>query len=70
MTDIFDRAQELEQRQREEALARQAERNLVGLSLSHCEDCGEEIPPRRRDMVPGCTRCTPCQSDFEKATRR
>ncbi|MBN3005578.1 TraR/DksA C4-type zinc finger protein [Chromobacterium alkanivorans] len=71
MTDIFDRAQELEQRQREEALARQATASRAqGNSLSHCEDCGDEIPPLRREKVAGCTRCTPCQSDYEKACRR
>jgi phage/conjugal plasmid C-4 type zinc finger TraR family protein len=70
MTDIFDRAQELEQRQRDAALARQASRQTAGPSLSHCEDCGDEIPALRREKVAGCTRCTPCQSDFEKACRR
>lgn len=70
MTDIFDRAQELELRQREEALARQAERSRSGPGLSHCADCGEEIPALRRLRVPGCTRCVPCQSDFERGAAR
>ncbi|TCP13766.1 TraR/DksA family transcriptional regulator [Crenobacter luteus] len=70
MTDIYDRAQELEQRQREEALARQAGRQRAGAGLSHCEDCGDEIPQQRREKVPGCTRCVSCQSDVEKACRR
>ncbi|MXR38020.1 TraR/DksA family transcriptional regulator [Craterilacuibacter sinensis] len=70
MTDIFDRAQELEQRQRETALARQAEAaRRRGGSLSHCYDCGYEIPPLRREKVPGCTRCVECQAAAEKAMR-
>lgn len=71
MTDIYDRAQELEQRQREQALARQAAASRVlGASLTHCDDCGDEIPPLRREKVPGCTRCVDCQAATEKALRR
>jgi phage/conjugal plasmid C-4 type zinc finger TraR family protein len=32
-----------------------------GPSLSHCAECGAEIPPRRRDAVPGVRLCLPCQ---------
>lgn len=71
MTDIFDHAQELEQRQREAALARQAAASrALGASLTHCDDCGEEIPALRREKVPGCTRCVDCQTAIEKALRR
>lgn len=70
MTDIFDRAQELEQRQRTEALARFAEGLEVSISLCHCSDCGEPIPEARRNAVRGCTRCVQCQTDAEKALRR
>ena len=73
MTDFFDRAQELEMRQRDEALARQADaarQQGASLSLSHCSDCGEEIAALRREKVPGCTRCVDCQTAAEKALRR
>ncbi|WP_054285649.1 TraR/DksA family transcriptional regulator [Gulbenkiania mobilis] len=71
MTDFFDRAQELEMRQRDEALARQADAaRQQGASLSHCSDCGEEIAALRREKVPGCTRCVDCQTAAEKALRR
>lgn len=66
MTDIFDRAQELELRQREEALARQAAKQGSGSSLSHCQDCGESIPEKRRLCVAGCTRCFNCQNEHEE----
>jgi phage/conjugal plasmid C-4 type zinc finger TraR family protein len=36
-----------------------------GESLTECEDCGEEIPQMRREMIQGCTRCASCQGDFE-----
>lgn len=71
MTDIYDRAQELEQRQREAALARQAAAGrALGPSLEQCDDCGDDIPQRRREAMPGCTRCICCQSDFERPNRR
>ena len=57
----------------EEALARslsEARRSLArGESLTHCEDCGEPIPERRRQAVPGCTRCVACQALFERMKR-
>lgn len=32
---------------------------------SHCEDCGEKILAARKEKVPWCTRCVPCQEAFE-----
>lgn len=32
-------------------------------SLSHCEECGEEIPAARRQAVPGVRRCIQCQAE-------
>lgn len=67
MTDLFDRAQQLEQRQREQALARQRSRSAqAGHSLSHCEDCAEPIPLRRQQIVAGCRRCIACQTEAER----
>ena len=34
----------------------------AGESLSHCEDCGEPIPPRRREALAGVRTCVSCQS--------
>lgn len=31
-----------------------------------CEDCGEEIPPRRLEALPGARRCVVCQSAAER----
>ncbi|MBO9428442.1 TraR/DksA C4-type zinc finger protein [Sulfitobacter sp. R18_1] len=31
-----------------------------------CEDCGEEIPPRRLEVHPGARRCIPCQTAAER----
>ncbi len=39
-----------------------------GESLSHCRECGDEIPEARRQAVPGVQLCIPCQSELEKAS--
>ncbi|MCD5362782.1 TraR/DksA family transcriptional regulator [Chromobacterium aquaticum] len=70
MTDIFDQAQELELRQREQALARQAAQQKTGASLSHCEDCGDAIPDNRQTFAKGCTRCFECQTIHERINAR
>jgi phage/conjugal plasmid C-4 type zinc finger TraR family protein len=69
MVDWFDRAQELEQRQRDQAIQAQLRQpRPVGPSLTHCQDCENEIPPARRALG-GITRCVPCQSGHEKSKR-
>ena len=34
----------------------------AGESPTHCEDCGEPIPERRRQVLPGTRTCVLCQS--------
>lgn len=72
MTDIFDRATELEELERRVAL--QAQTNRAGLvgktaadSATECADCEEPIPEQRRVAIPGCQRCVECQAQREKA---
>jgi len=63
MTDQFDRASELEQLHREQAIQRvlnQAKRP----SRETCLDCDEPIPPQRR-QIGGVVRCIKCQRFFE-----
>lgn len=38
-----------------------------GQGLSHCEECGEAIPARRREAIPGVRLCVACQSERDKA---
>ncbi|WP_159869601.1 DksA/TraR family C4-type zinc finger protein [Novosphingobium sp. 9U] len=38
-----------------------------GDGLEHCEDCGERIPKRRREALPGVRTCVSCQSERDKA---
>ena len=44
-----------------DAVARARAGRLAGPALTHCADCGEEIPVRRRDAIPGVRLCVACQ---------
>ena len=72
MTDVFDRATELEEMQREDALQAQARRaglegKTVADSATHCRVCDIRIPVKRRRAVPGVQTCVSCQADLEAA---
>ncbi|MBK0546986.1 TraR/DksA family transcriptional regulator [Klebsiella pneumoniae] len=62
--EIIDQANELAELQREAAIAK-CRINHNAVSATHCCDCGEEIPERRRELVAGCQRCVSCASDIE-----
>jgi len=47
------------------AVERARSRLPRGESLTHCEDCGEQIPEARRRAVPGVRRCVVCQSEAD-----
>ena len=38
-----------------------------GTSLTHCAECGEEIPAPRREALPGVRLCLSCQEGHDKA---
>lgn len=40
-----------------------------GPSLSHCEECGDDIPEARRLAV-ACKLCVHCQEEFEKLPKQ
>lgn len=69
MADIIDSASEVEELQRNAALA--AHRiNRSAVSAMRCSDCDEELPQARRIAYPGCTMCVDCQADAERRNRR
>lgn len=69
MADIIDSASEVEELQRNAALA--AHRiNRLAVSAVRCSDCDEPLKKERRDAYPGCTMCVDCQADAEKRNRR
>ncbi len=38
----------------------------AGPSAEYCDECGEAIPERRRDALPGVRTCVICQSARDK----
>ena len=72
MTDMFDRASEVEEGFRADALRRQAQRSPRGESAKWCEGpaCGERIPDERRAAIPGVRLCVDCQDLAEKRIKK
>lgn len=53
----------------ESMVERARSRITDGESLTHCEDCEEPIPERRRQAVPGVRRCVQCQTEADRIER-
>lgn len=65
MADKADVAGEYIERELEMALAKhQNQPTRVGTDPD-CEECGEEIPAKRREALPGCATCVDCQQALE-----
>ena len=62
MTDLVDKAQELEQRQRDDALKLAAMRPVI-VGRVCCIVCGGAIEPLRTAL--GAQRCIDCQTSHE-----
>ena len=75
MTDVFDRATEVEEADRADALAAQARRSgfagkTVNDSALLCHVCDCKIPMKRRRAIPGVQTCVDCQTELETACKR
>ncbi|HBN9790697.1 TPA: TraR/DksA family transcriptional regulator [Pseudomonas aeruginosa] len=66
--DIVDIANDYAERELAERLYSRVK--YVGESLHECEDCGEEIPVARRELVPGVRKCLSCQEYLEEINGR
>ena len=69
--DIFDQAQELERLDRESALLRaKALLDREGPEwvdgVPCCRECGDPIPPKRLEAIPGVGLCLTCQEERER----
>lgn len=40
----------------------------AGEGTDECEECGEEIPAKRRAALPGARTCVACQSERDRRT--
>jgi phage/conjugal plasmid C-4 type zinc finger TraR family protein len=50
----------------QDALLRARSQLPQGESLTHCAECGEEIPMARRKALPGVRLCITCQEERDK----
>lgn len=65
MPEIIDQANELAERRLEQTI-QNMRINHNAVSATHCVDCGDPIPTRRRELVAGCQRCASCQEEAEE----
>lgn len=49
-----------------DAVLRARALNPKGESALECDDCGEAIPRKRREALPGVRTCIDCQSERDK----
>src|SRR5690242_8201439 len=78
--EIIDIAQSLEQIGRDMSLAEQERKELMAIeralakmasgNFGSCEECGEEIPPKRLMVLPEARLCANCQAVSERQTAR
>jgi phage/conjugal plasmid C-4 type zinc finger TraR family protein len=52
-----------------DAVERAKSRLSQGPSLSHCAECGDEIPQARRDAIAGVRLCLSCQAAQDEDAR-
>jgi phage/conjugal plasmid C-4 type zinc finger TraR family protein len=52
-----------------DAIARVQSRLPQGPGVSHCEQCGVEIPQARREAVPGVRLCISCQDQQDRSSK-
>jgi phage/conjugal plasmid C-4 type zinc finger TraR family protein len=50
-----------------DAIGRAQSRLAQGPGLTHCAECGADIPQARRDAVPGVRLCVTCQDAEDRA---
>lgn len=66
MADELDLLQEQEELLNQLHIQAARQRScLQGVSLTRCECCGNAIPARRRQAIPGVRTCTECQRVME-----
>lgn len=51
-----------------DAIERARTRLPAGPTLTHCAECGTEIPDARRNAIPGVRLCIDCQRKTDRET--
>jgi phage/conjugal plasmid C-4 type zinc finger TraR family protein len=73
VSDETDRAQEMDEIMRNQAIAAQVAGSRIAAAmpgLHECSRCGAPINPARLKAVSNAIRCTPCQREYEEGLRR
>jgi DnaK suppressor protein len=66
MSREFDWAASMEQRERDNCIARARAAETAGAGGGMCEDCGCAIPAKRLALHPAARRCVSCQAQVER----
>ncbi len=61
--------EQIEDRIKDELARMQARRRPMGESLTHCAECDEPIPEKRRMAIPGVKLCIDCQQERDGAVQ-
>lgn len=75
MVDVFERAQEREQEDRDIAIQAELKRGIETEQpdeengIRYCLDCGDPIPNKRLEARPDAVRCVECQNIKAKRER-
>lgn len=69
MADKADIAGDYIEQSLELALENQRKQPTASSTDPDCEECGQEIPAKRREALPGCPTCVDCQQLLEMKTR-
>lgn len=68
--DEIDRDQEFNEQQLERLIACARSVPEQTLSRLNCQSCGDLIPEKRRQLIPGVSFCTGCQAEQERNQHR
>lgn len=68
--DEIDNDQAFNEQLLETFIANARSKKAQSLSLHFCDNCGNPIPEKRRQLLPGVRLCVNCQMSAEKVTRR
>jgi phage/conjugal plasmid C-4 type zinc finger TraR family protein len=67
-SDVADMASDVEQIARDAAVSNRV--RYTGVSPMECYQCGDDIEPKRRELLPGTVLCASCAQFNEKKGKR